>query len=511
MSRCLECPLKYRPITGSGPRQSRILFIGERPTKKDDEHQRIFIGPAGQELDETYLRLAGLDRHQIRIENCVRCGEDEARSPSDNLVRSCSEYFMPQVLRECQPEIIVLMGARANLLSDRKVKIDTHHGSPFWGSILNHLWEGWIFPSYAPSLGMHDTSKMSHLLNDFKRMGKWLEGTWEPPTLREIGAKDYALIETNNELYDYLDSSDAQSQHWLTRPPIDTETHNGDEWSLQFSIRRDSGRMILAGNTDVLAKLHDYLQAIDGEAVLHNAGQDLDTLERMGVRPPRFRDTMQESFHLGYLPQGLKPLAYQLLGVEMRSWEDIVRPASVNALIIYLEEAYSYAANHFGESVETKLKTIVCYACSHKAHPGKICGSKAGGSKTKCGCEQGSVGFGPRIKTNLEPSAVESGLRHILLHSAKSDEYDAWEKLTEWWQKGLRGKVPKEAHRLILEAAFGKAPVLGIGNCTLEEAVEYGCSDADHTGQVADELEKLRQDPRWRVDGLDRDKPMEDD
>ena len=46
----------------------------------------------------------------------------------------------------------------------------------------------------------------------------------------------------------------------------------------------------------------------------------------------RYRDTMQEAFHLGNLPQGLKALTYRLFRHTMTSYEETVRPASIRAL-----------------------------------------------------------------------------------------------------------------------------------------------------------------------------------
>ena len=56
-----------------------------------------------------------------------------------------------------------------------------------------------------------------------------------------------------------------------------------------------------------------------------------------------------------------------------------------------------------------------------------------------------------------------------------------------------------------MEEELGPAPILGIGNCELSEAVRYGCGDADVTGQVAVELERLRGGSRWLVAEGDRD------
>jgi hypothetical protein len=43
-----------------------------------------------------------------------------------------------------------------------------------------------------------------------------------------------------------------------------------------------------------------------------------------------------------------------------------------------------------------------------------------------------------------------------------------------------------------IEGRIGPYPILGIGNCSMEQAVAYAVGDADWTGRVAVELERRR-------------------
>jgi hypothetical protein len=177
----------------------------------------------------------------------------------------------------------------------------------------------------------------------------------------------------------------------------------------------------------------------------------LDLGERLGVKVTRWRDTMQEAFHLGNLPQGLKPLAYRTLGVTMRSWEDVVRPASIRALHEWCGRGMVLAGDRL--QVEKKLKT----------------------------------------KVKLEPGASEKIFRHVLRQILEGKEdYDPWEALDRFFEDGLRGKKPEKWERELIEKELGERPILGIGNCELEEAIAYACGDADCTGRVAVELERVR-------------------
>ena len=97
----------------------------------------------------------------------------------------------------------------------------------------------------------------------------------------------------------------------------------------------------------------------------------------------------------------------------------------------------------------------------------------------------------------LEPEAV---LRRVLRHIGGA-EYDPWQK--PHWSKG------EETVRLFgrpwlerMEAAVGRMPRKSIARVPLEEAVQYGCSDADWTLRLASRLEGERKriiQEEWKV------------
>ena len=84
---CETCPRKHRAIGGSGPQPSRILAIAERPGPRENERGEVLVGPTGQEFDELYLPLAGLDRSEIRVCNTVMCWADSNKTPTDKEIR----------------------------------------------------------------------------------------------------------------------------------------------------------------------------------------------------------------------------------------------------------------------------------------------------------------------------------------------------------------------------------------------------------------------------------------
>ncbi len=455
----------------------------------DEKYKRICSGPTGEEFKATYLPKAGLYFPEIRFDNAVMCSGD--KTPNDELVRSCAEWHYVSRLPVIRPEVLVLMGASACRILDQPIKLDTHHGIPIENaSVLGGLWRGKVWPSYHPSLGMHDTSKMTHLLTDFENLGKWLRGDWQPVKPSILGPKDYALVETVSELNSYLVSPQARVQMGN-----DTESHGKEQWSIQISHTANTGRLIRANNEPVMRAFRSFVREVpEVEWVFHHSIHDLDESERMGVEYRKFRDTMQEAYQACFLPQGLKPLAFRLLGVQMRSWEDVVLPASQDALETWLTDAWLIAQDELFEIEETTGTRGWCRICGHGAHKKKAC--------TKCRCAV--IGDTTLVKQDRKRGAVEAMVEHLLKHG-RGEDYDPWGKLEEMWVGGLRGKVPEPWEREFVEERLGPPPILGIGNAKFEDALEYAIGDADRTLQVAGALELVRQSDRWNIHESDRD------
>lgn len=484
MNRCSVCSTdadgRYcsRPILAVVPDgKCDYLFLGAGPGEMEAKTNEPYTGLAGDELTGLYLPLASLKREHVAIGNATLCWDGTDRTPPVKRVLGCAREHLASLLERVQPVVVVLMGGVTQSLCDKRIWLDVHHGIPQYTTLLDGMWEGWIWPTYEPALGMRDTRMMTPLMEDFKRLGEWMRGEWTPPTSDEI------------EL-DYRTET-VYIPHYPTICAIDTERHGDEMWSLQMSSIEGKAEMLRHPITSLRYCLNDHLEHT--EVALHNAPQDLDALDKMGVHVERFRDTMQEAYQLCYLPQGLKALVYRLFGHEMKSWEDVVWPASVAKVKEWLESGIALAATQQNVTV-TSLKMGKCRSCGkrNKWEPCNVCG--------------GVIDFN---KIEYSPSALESILVHILRHTAETEDnekpYDPWKMLPKMRRDGLRGKVvgEKEWERLIGEV--GEMPVLGIGNVSEDEAVAYACADADYTLRLARKLEELRNDKRWEVDEADWD------
>lgn len=433
MSRCQACSGKFRIVPGDGPIPCPVMLIGERPGRDENREGIPFCGMAGVELNETYLPLAGLRRSDVYVTNSVKCWAEGNRKPTPKETASCAAHHLPNELEACRPDLILLLGSVAcSLMPD--VDLETEHGFPREGELFG--WKGIIVPMYHPASGLHDTGMMIPMLEDWERLGQMLRGRWEMPT-DQCPIRDYRLIQSAEELDRYV----AGAGRYVA---IDTERHGERPFSLQFSCRPGSARMILSENRDLLRRFGSWVK--DRTTVFHNGPQDQDTLDAMGLSVHMDRDTMQEAYHLGNLPQGLKALAYRLFGVRMKAWRDVVMPYSREKVVEWLWAGV--------EAVDGKA----------------------------------------------EWKLWARGLKRILRHTAISETYDPWGKIHELAEK-LGG-----ADRLA--EIVGPVPEPGIGHVPIEEAVAYACGDADMTLRVFHRLAEIRNgahNSEWSVTDDDRD------
>lgn len=469
-TRCPDCPNDHQQVFPCGPLNARVMLIGEGPGWNEDRDGIPFVGKAGQELDATYLYLAGLNRSEVFVTNMVQCRQERNNvdvKPGAKILSSCMLNHLAEEIFTVQPEIIILMGATACTLIPN-CNLEMEHGFPRKASILD--WECTAIPMYHPAAGLHESRFMIPMLEDWDHLGKWFCGRWAPPVPPNIEpvyrlirpGEFWDLVQPEPELYEYL--------------PVDTESDEGRPWSIQFSTQPGHAFMILMTDDHSLSEFAQWLLwSYDTKVVLHNAPADEPTLQQVvGNRTIKSRDTMQELFHLGNMPQGLKVAVYRALGHRMISYDETVTPHSKHVLCDWLAGSLSYAS----ESLCTRLP-----------HPvGKGCPTCGKGHK--------------KDRTEVKPHACEAVLRRVMGKLMDdSSEYEPWQP--------PQYKLGVPSYRLIgqrwlseLESVSGRMPRKSIIHVPLEEAVHYGCSDADWTGRLSvwldHERERITRE-EWKV------------
>lgn len=122
---CERCELHRiaQAVPGVGPRNARIMLVGEQPGDREDLAGTPFVGPAGHLLDEL-LERAGLDRDEVFLTNAVKRFRHHEKVTGGGGVRRIHDKPTVRQMRAClvwletelelvEPEVVVLLGATA--------------------------------------------------------------------------------------------------------------------------------------------------------------------------------------------------------------------------------------------------------------------------------------------------------------------------------------------------------------------------------------------------------------
>lgn len=170
-------------ITGDGPINSKIMFVGEAPGKNEVEQGKPFIGMAGKRF-ESYLNKIGLTRDEVRITNTcffrpIKIKESKSgrktisnRPPRSNEIKLFKE-ILDEEIKLVSPKIIVTLGnVPLKRLTNYK-SIGECHGNTIYNEELNIN----IFPMYHPSSLTYNRSEefLTSYENDWNNLKKIVE------------------------------------------------------------------------------------------------------------------------------------------------------------------------------------------------------------------------------------------------------------------------------------------------------------------------------------------------
>ncbi len=160
VTECERCPnlvdSRSQIVSGTGPADADLVFVGEAPGAHEDEQGEPFVGRSGDVLDET-LREAGLDRGDVRITNCVRCRPPDNRDPHVDELANCKGYLGAE-FAQLDPELVVTLGkVPAEHLLERDVAVTSEAGETYDCELggESHL----VMISVHPAATLYDPSQ----------------------------------------------------------------------------------------------------------------------------------------------------------------------------------------------------------------------------------------------------------------------------------------------------------------------------------------------------------------
>lgn len=438
---CSDCDLRSgctAPVPGDGAIPAYVMFLGQNPGGEEDQWGRPFIGKAGQQLDYLLLQC-GLNREQVYITNVVHCLTRSNAPPKPASVKACAKWLDIE-LGLVQPKIIAAMGAFAirRVLGDDADTVEHLHGRPIEkdGRI--------ILPCYHPAAGLHDTSTLRFLYDDFQVLRGLLQGkSVADYTIRdEYPNPDYRVADGWHS-GDYM--AELQEADCVA---VDVETVKRDTelWSVQLSTKPGTGWFI---------PTHGHFNRLNLSEVKPTVAVHyyLNDIKWLNISDGNFVDTMTQAYLLG-LPQGLKTLARTLCGIHMISYQEVVRPGQQKLSLQYLTEAGSREWPAPPELEETKWSN-----------------------------KQGKI-----VTRSKHPWSISRKIAKLFRDIEKGDDVDLWTR----WQS-----IP-EAERDCVEKVLGAMPESSLADIPFGEAVAYSVRDADATLRV-----KLRMDQLIREAELD--------
>jgi len=153
---CRDCAIAdcgTRAVAGEGPHQAPLMIVGEQPGDQEDVAGRVFVGPAGQLLDQ-HLARAGIDRSAAYVTNAVKHfkfvwkGKHRLhQSPGAKEIDTC-RWWLEAERAVVKPRIVLALGASAARgLLGRTVSVGRERGQPIMLDDGAELWVT-VHPSY---------------------------------------------------------------------------------------------------------------------------------------------------------------------------------------------------------------------------------------------------------------------------------------------------------------------------------------------------------------------------
>jgi len=315
----------------------RILVVAEAPGNEENDSGRTLIGASGQEARD-HLNINGLSRHGVWLTNLCLCHPEGNRDPHRDEILACAEaHLIPKIL-ELQPRLIITMGRLSTRFFLGDVPMELVHGIPRPVNVLG--FETTVLPSYHPAAGMHSPEQMILFHVDMKAAGDTFKGKIEPhpPTDEWKGREVYREAKTPTDVRFALEGED-----WYVPGvvAVDTEWAREKPWCLSFSVVPGKAWVVDAASGSALEALGVSLASRGVRTAIHNSLYDIPVLAQMGIEPARIDDTMVMAYLLQSEPQGLKPLAFRHLGMEMSAYQEMVGARTREMALDYLETVAS--------------------------------------------------------------------------------------------------------------------------------------------------------------------------
>ena len=118
-----------KKVMGDGPKDAKIMFIGESLGQEEVIQQKVFVGSAGKLLNEA-ITNAGLKREDVYVSNVIKCRPPDNRTPTSGEIKCCLPFLLDEI-KEVKPKVICVLGGTALLAILKRKGITSIRGNIF--------------------------------------------------------------------------------------------------------------------------------------------------------------------------------------------------------------------------------------------------------------------------------------------------------------------------------------------------------------------------------------------
>jgi DNA polymerase len=171
--RCGACKPGMPVVFGVGPRQARLMIIGEGPGVDDIQTEEPFQGPAGILLTRM-LAAINIARSECYLCNVIKCVPPGERNFSVEEIEDCRPFLLRQILT-INPQMIIALGALAaqTLLRSKKTISDLR--GRMYTLRLNER-EITLVPTFNPAYLLRVAEKKREAWEDLKMVRQIVKG-----------------------------------------------------------------------------------------------------------------------------------------------------------------------------------------------------------------------------------------------------------------------------------------------------------------------------------------------
>lgn len=283
-------------VPAVGPKDARIVLVGEAPAYEEVKAGKPFVGQAGKQLD-SMLTSAGLDRSELYITNLIKSPvpkEDKAKArfffdgkqPTNDLMQGILELVGE--INEIRPNVVVPLGNYALWALTQQQGILKRRGSIMESTLIAGQK---VIPTIHPSYYTH-----GYYFNLHKEpLGIWdFVRVAEESHTPEINLPEYDFLinPTDSEL-------DAVADRLLSAEVITCDTEWYGPEKLAYIGFTDCVGWAVCVPYKGMASLRFYRRILESDVpkIWQNAAFDAVALARMGIEVRCIKDDLMLAWH----------------------------------------------------------------------------------------------------------------------------------------------------------------------------------------------------------------------